>query len=189
MAAALMGVYLVASIVLLATKDFDDKEPLSFNAGEPLQGPTAQDVADRCFPAATSVDVFGAVLHDRLYYACYNVSDDGSVRSAKVVNAQGRVVNDAGLIKESGAWPWIATVDNATDLVFGAFGLGAILGLGWLYGRRGRPPAPAPGAPWWSRTGVLMVLALIPCAGWLVLAVLPRVDGRRKARAAIQAVF
>ncbi len=189
MSAALMGVYVLAAAILLATKDFDDRGPLSFNAGEPLQGPTAQGVAEQCFPGATSVDVFSAVLRDRVYYACYQVEDDGSVRKAKVVNGQGRVVNDAGLIKESGAWPWIATVDNATDLTFGAVGLGAILGLGWLYGRRGRPPAPTAGEPWWSRPGVLVVLALIPCAGWLALALLPRVDRRRKARAAIQAVL
>ena len=56
------------------------------------------------------------------------------------------------------------TVDNATDLAFGAVGLVVILGIGWLYGRRARPPLPAGPQKWWT-------------------------DGRRRARVALQAVF
>jgi len=184
-AAALMGIYTLAAGALLATKDFDDRGPLSLH--EPAITEPPADVARRCFPEAESVKIVGGAIRDRTYYACYEFDDDGSVLDARVVDAQGFTVNNAGLVKESGAWPWIATVDNATDLVFGAVGLAVILGLGWMYGRRVRPPD-QPGG-WWTRTWVLVALALIPVLGWIVLGVLPGVDRRRKARAALQAVF
>lgn len=98
------------------------------------------------------------------------------------------VLASFGLVKDAGAWPWIATVDNVTDLVFGAVGLAVILWMGWLYGRRGRTPATAP-RPWWAQPWALVVLALIPLLGWVALAALPNVERRRKGRAAMQAVF
>lgn len=193
-AAALLGMYVLAATVLLATKDFDDRGPLSLHEparSEPLDGTIApSEVARRCFGGAETVKVVGGLVRGRPDYACYQLDeDDGSVLDARVVDGQGFIVNDAGLIKAGGAWPWIATVDNATDLVFGAVGLAVILGIGWIYGRRGRPEEPPGPQPWWTRSGVLVVLALIPFLGWLALAVLPGVDGRRKARAALQAVF
>jgi transitional endoplasmic reticulum ATPase len=184
-AAALLGVYVLAAVALLATKDFDDRGPLSLH--EPAITEPPGDVARRCFRDSETVKVVGGELRGRQYFACYEFDDDGSVLDARVVDGQGFTVNDAGLIKEGGAWPWIATVDNATDLVFGAVGLAVILGLGWMYGRRSRPPEAA--GPWWTRSWVLVVLALIPVIGWIALAVLPQVERRRKARAAIQAVF
>jgi len=56
-----------------------------------------------------------------------------------------------------------------------------------MYGRRSRPPESS--GPCWSRSWALVVLALIPFLGWIVLAVLPGVERRRKARAAMHAVF
>ena len=191
-ALALLGVYVLAAIALLATKDFDDRGPLSLNQPaltEPLEGALApSDVALRCFGDAKTVKVVGGLVRGRPYHACYKYDDDEeSVLDAKVVDGQGFTVDDAGLVKESGAWPWIATVDNATDLVFGAVGLGVILWMGWMYGRRGRPPEQS--GPWWSQPWLLVVLALIPLLGWVILAVLPGVERRRKARAALQAVL
>src|SRR5688500_13227442 len=146
----MLGVYVLACVALLSTRDFDDEGPLSLHAAAvegALPGAIgAVDAAGRCFPKTdpASVKVVGGEVRGRPYYACYHLDgDDGSVRAAKVVDGQGFAVTDAGLIKEGGAWPWIATVDNATDLVFGAVGLAVILWMGWLYGRRGRP-APAP---------------------------------------------
>lgn len=193
MAAGLLGVYVLACAALLATKDFDDQGPLSLH--EPaLEGALAGaipaiDAAGRCFPDAErdSIKVVGGQVRGRPYYACYRLDDDGSVQAAKVVDGRGFAVSDAGLIKEAGAWPWIATVDNVTDLVFGAVGLAVILWMGWLYGRRGRP-AGAP-AGWWAQPWALTVLALLPIIGWIALAALPNVERRRKARAALQAVF
>jgi SpoVK/Ycf46/Vps4 family AAA+-type ATPase len=184
-AAGMLAIYALAAVALVATKDFDDEGPLSLH--EPATESVPAAVADGCFPRADSVKVVSAQVRGRPYYACYNLDDDGSVVAAKVVDPQGFAVTDAGLIKEAGAWPWIATVDNTTDLVFGAFGLAVILWMGWLYGRRGRP-AGAEG-PWWSRPWALVVLALIPVVGWIALAALPNVDRRRKGRAALQAVF
>lgn len=194
-AAGLLAVYALACVALLATKDYDDEGPLSLHA-PPIEGAlpgaiTALDAAGRCFPKTdrASVKVVGGLVKDRPYYACYHLdNDDGSVRAAKVVDGQGFAVTDAGVIKESGAWPWIATVDNATDLIFGAVGLAVILWVGWIYGRRAWPAA-APAGPWWGQPWALTVLGLIPCAGWLALAALPRVERRRKARAALHAVF
>ncbi|HJV09239.1 MAG TPA: hypothetical protein VJ653_06140, partial [Acidimicrobiales bacterium] len=187
-AAGLLGVYVVAAVALLATKDFDDKGPLSFHA-EALEGSPPPAVTQGCYPKAERVKVVSAVVRGKLYFACYSVdAGNGSVLGAKVVDSQGFAVTDAGLIKEAGAWPWIATVDNATDLVFGAVALAVILGMGWLYGRRGRPREPASG-PWWARPWALAVLALLPIVGWIALAALPNVERRRKARAALQAVF
>src|SRR5947208_8363711 len=197
-ACASLGVmYLLAAIVLLATKDYGDQGPLSLH--EParetaLEGAISPaDAAERCFPApergSERVKVVGGVVRGQPYYACYKFGSSGSVLAAKVIDGQGFAVNDAGLIKDGGAWPWIATVDSATDLAFGAVGLATILGLGWLYGRRGRPPpSPSPEA-WWKRGWVLVVLALVPFFGWIALAALPGVARRRKARAAMQAVF
>ncbi len=197
MAGALMGLYLLAAAVLVATKDFDDQGPLSLHQPartEALDGAiTPAEAARRCFGAGAaddgSVKVVGGPVRAQPYYACYELDDKGSVRKARVIDGSGFTVNDAGIIKAGGAWPWVALVDNTTDLVVGSFGLAALLGAGWIYGRRGRPPAPGAGEPWWSRPAVLTVLALLPCAGWLVLALLPRVERRRKARAALQAVF
>ncbi|HET7720630.1 MAG TPA: AAA family ATPase, partial [Acidimicrobiales bacterium] len=194
-AAGLLGVYALACAALLATKDFDDQGPLSLHA-PPLEGAlpgaiSAIDAAGRCFPKTDRdfVKVVGGEVRGRPYYACYHLDDDnGSVRAAKVVDGQGFAVSDAGLIKEAGAWPWIATVDNATDLVFGAVGLAVILWMGWIYGRRGRPVAD-PGARWWAQPWALTVLALIPFLGWIALAALPTVERRRPARAAHQAVI
>jgi hypothetical protein len=193
-AAGLLGVYALACVALLATKDFDDQGPLSLHAPA-IEGALpgaigAIDAASRCFPNADrdSVKVVGGEVRGRPYYACYHLDDDGSVQAAKVVDGRGFAVSDAGLIKEAGAWPWIATVDNVTDLVFGAVGLAVILWMGWLYGRRGRP-APDPAARWWAQPWALTVLALIPFLGWVALAALPNVERRRKARAALQAVF
>ena len=76
---------------------------------------------------------------------------------------------------------------NATDLLFGAVGMMVILWVGWIYGRRARPAESA--GPWWAQPWALLVLALIPLLGWLVLAALPGVERRRKSRAALQAVF
>jgi ATP-dependent 26S proteasome regulatory subunit len=185
MAAGLMAVYALAAVALLATKDFDDEGPLSFNAPAVETVPAA--IVDGCFPRAERVKVVGGPVRGRPYFACYNLDDNGSVLAAKVVDGQGFAVTDSGLIKEAGAWPWIATVDNATDLVFGAVGLAVILGVGWMYGRRRRLDTVS--APWWSQPWVLVVLALIPVLGWVVLAALPNVDRRRKGRAALQAVF
>ena len=194
MAAGLLGVYVLACVALLATKDFDDQGPLSLHEPARVEGAlegaiTPADAAGRCYPKTdrASVKVVGGEVRGRPYYACYHLDDDGSVRAAKVVDGQGFPVSDAGLIKEAGAWPWIATVDNATDLVFGAAGLAVILWMGWLYGRRGRP-APAPGR-WWAQPWALTVLALVPVLGWIALAALPGVERRRKARVALQAVF
>ena len=188
-AAGLVGVYLLAAVVLLATKDFDDRGPLSFHS-DALEGSPPAAVTEGCYPKAERVKVVGAILRDKLYFACYSVDPtNGSVRAAKVVDSKGFAVTDAGLIKEAGAWPWVATVDNATDLAFGAVGLGVILWMGWLYGRRGRPPAPAPGTPWWAQPWALTVLALFPVLGWIALAAMPRVERRRRARAALQGVF
>jgi transitional endoplasmic reticulum ATPase len=185
-AAALMAVYVLAAVALLATKDFDDEGPLSLHQPAIESVPAA--IAGECFPDERRVKVVGGEVRGRPYYACYHLDDDdGSVVAAKVVDGQGFAVTDAGLIKDAGAWPWIATVDNATDLIFGAVGLAVILWMGWLYGRRGRPAEP-PGA-WWSRPWALVVLALVPILGWIGLAALPGVDRRRKARAALQAVF
>ena len=138
-AAGLLGVYALACVALLATTDFDDEGPLSLHAPA-LEGAlpgaiSAIDAAGRCFPRTdrASVKVVGGLVDDRPYYACYHLdTDDGSVRAAKVVDGQGFAVSDAGVIKEGGAWPWIATVDNATDLAFGAVGLAVILWLGWI---------------------------------------------------------
>jgi hypothetical protein len=109
-AVALLGVYLVAAVVLLATEDFDHRGPLSQT--------------------------------------------------------------------RSGA-----------DLVLGAVGLAVILGLGWIYGRLGRRAGPSGRRRWWSQPWVLLVLALVPVLGWTVLAALPAVERRPKARAAVGAVF
>jgi len=163
----------LAAVALLATQDFDDRGPLSLNQPaltEPLDGALApSDVARRCFGDAKTVKVVGGLVQGRPYYACYRYDgDEESVLDARVVDGQGFTVNDAGLVKESGAWPWIATVDNATDLVFGAVGLGVILWMGWMYGRRGRPPEQS--GPWWSRPWLLVALALIPLLGWVILA-------------------
>ncbi|MDQ4091605.1 MAG: hypothetical protein M3163_15105, partial [Actinomycetota bacterium] len=194
LAAALMAVYVLAAVALVATKDFDDEGPLSLHEPartEPLAGAiTPAGAAQRCFSAAKqdAVKVVGGEVRGRPYYACYHLDgDDGSVLEAKVVDGRGFAVTDAGLIKDAGAWPWIATVDNMTDLVFGALGLAGILWLGWLYGRRERPVEPT--SPWWSRSWALVVLALIPFLGWIGLAALPGVERRRRARAAFQAVF
>jgi transitional endoplasmic reticulum ATPase len=194
-AASLLAIYVLACVALLTTKDFDDEGPLSLH--EPARGEAAlegaiapADAAGRCFPKADrdSIKVVGGEVRGRPYYACYNLDgDNGSVRAAKVVDGQGFAVTDAGLIKEAGAWPWIATVDNVTDLVFGAVGLAVILWIGWIYGRRARPGAAQ--GPWWAQPWVLTVLALTPIVGWIALAALPNVERRRKARAALQAVF
>ena len=193
-AAGLLGIYALACVALLATKDFDDQGPLSLH--EPaLEGALpgaipAIDAAGRCFPKADrdSIKVVGGEVRGRPYYACYNLDgDDGSVLAAKVVDGRGFAVTDAGLIKEAGAWPWIATVDNVTDLVFGAVGLAVILWIGWVYGRRARPGAAQ--GPWWAQPWALTVLALIPLIGWIALAALPNVERRRKARAALQAAL
>ncbi len=161
-------IYLLACVALLVTKDFDDQGPLSLH--QPALGEAALsgaitpvDAAGRCFPKAdrASVKVVGGEVRGRAYYACYHLDgDDGSVLAAKVVDGQGFAVTDAGLIKEAGAWPWIATVDNGTDLAFGAVGLAVILWIGWIYGRRARPTG-APAA-WWAQPWALVVLALIP---------------------------
>ena len=196
-AGALLVVYVVASAVLLATKDYTDRGPLSLHAQtrtEALPGAIApEEAARRCFGAVAdtpgTVKVVGGLVRGAPYYACYRLASTGSVLKARVVDGQGFAVRDAGVIKAGGAWPWIASVDNAQDLAFGAVGLAVIVFLGWLYGRRGRPPAPAAPPPWWARPGALVVLALIPILGWIGLAVLPGVERRRKARAAMQAVF
>ena len=190
---ALLGVYVLASVALLVTKDFDDEGPLSLHEpareGALAGAITPAKAAERCFGDDPGrVKVVGALVRGRPYYACYQFDGDGSVLEAEVIDGQGFAVDDADLIKESGAWPWVATVDNATDLVFGAVGLAVILFLGWVYGRRGRPPVDGD-QEWWKRPWALVVLALIPFLGWIALAVLPGVDRRRKARAAMQAVF
>ena len=106
-AAALLGVYLLASIALVATKDFDDAGPLSFHS-DALEGMPPSAVVDGCFPKAERVKYVGAVVRDRLTYACYSIdAGNGSVLAARVVDSQGFNVSDAGLIKEAGAWPWM----------------------------------------------------------------------------------
>src|SRR5205823_12861200 len=89
------------------------------------------------------------------------------------------------LIKKGGAWPWVGTVTRTSDLILAAAALSALVGIGWLYHRIRRPPT---ADRWWERGGVLLVLACMPIAGWIVLAAL-RTSRPRKARAALQAVL
>ncbi|MDQ4097352.1 MAG: AAA family ATPase, partial [Actinomycetota bacterium] len=180
----LLAGYVVAAVVLTSTRDFDDRGPLSLNNSPVENLPIARECFADARPDEVKV-VGGSRIDGVVYFACFKLYDDGTVEEARVVDERGFRVSDAGVIKKGGAWPWVGTVTRTSDLIFAGFPLAALVGLGWLYHRRNRPPPPT---QWWERGAVAFVLACIPVVGWLTLAALP-VPRARKARAALQAVF
>jgi SpoVK/Ycf46/Vps4 family AAA+-type ATPase len=180
----LLAAYVVAAVVLATTRDFDDRGPLSLN-NRPVEN---LPIVRKCFADARPDDVKvvgGTPIDGVVYFACYKLYDDGTVEEARVVDERGFRVTDPSVIKKGGAWRWVGTVTRTSDLVFAAFPLAALVGLGWLYHRRRRPP---PATEWWEQGWVAFVLACSPVLGWIALAAL-RVPRSRKARAALQAVF
>jgi hypothetical protein len=136
-------------------------------------------VLDQCFPERApdaETKVVGAKIDGEPYYACYAISGDsgGSIEAA-VLDARGRFVGDADLIKRAGAWPWVGWVTSGTEFaVNGAISILVLVFLGLLFWLISRPGGG------WRIAGIVMVgvvvaiLALIEFA--MVALILLRPD-------------
>jgi transitional endoplasmic reticulum ATPase len=199
-AAALLAVYAVTATLLALTRDFEAAGPLAFDQPAltaPMPGGIGLDEAlDRCFPTrdrtrtANTFRVVGGQVEGRALYGCFEVTPTGAVFGAAAVDAtQGLLVTDIGLLKRAGIWPWVGLVKTTGELVLGGIGLAAILLLGWRYYAVPRPGPPAANQPWWTTRPVLVLLALVPLAGWAALAVWPGLSRARRSRVLLQTLW
>jgi transitional endoplasmic reticulum ATPase len=194
-AAALLVTYAVVAIVLWAAKDFSEDGPLSFRQAAltvSLPGTIPLNkVLNECLPDFFKEDTYkivGSVFEGRPLYACYEISPEGTVFTAAVVDGDGRQVKDVALIKRAGAWRWIGLVKTPLDLMLGGFGVLAVLVMYWAYYWRVRPGQPS-SAISKERSAALFGYAVFPVIGWSILARMKNVSRDRKTRAAMQAAI
>ena len=184
------------------TRDWDDDGPLSKYAPT-LQGPLPGAVGlDRALEVAFPVEdrdvkgydyrIVGGMVRDRPYYGVYMIDKKtGDAWWAEVVDGDGRIVRDPGVIKDGGAWRWLGRVKTVGDLALAAAFVAGMPIFGWLYYRVPRPGKPRGARPpkKWEQSSALITLAAVPVVGWLPLWFLPGVSRARKQRAFMQAAF
>jgi transitional endoplasmic reticulum ATPase len=199
-AGSLVLIYVVVGAVLWGTRGWDEHGPLSLHAPalqQPLPGALPlSDVAGRCHalegvgsvgPADVLRIVGGEVRGDQ-YYACYHLDPAGSVWFAAVLDEEGILVRDVGVLKAGGAWRWIGLVKTPGELATGGVTLMAFL---WLYHRyysRRRPGPPPSPVPWAGRAADIAYL-LVPIVGWLAVFLAPGRSRERMVRVAWLGMF
>lgn len=198
-ASFLLVAYAATAIAMSSTKDWADTGPLALTQpalSQRLPGAINPDQAlDDCFPAANRAadkryKVVGGYVDGRPYYACYQVvAATGYVLDVKVVDGVGFPINDAGIFKRGGAWPWRGVATSTPGFVTGGAGLAVLLAFGWIYNRR-QPERLLTATPWTRRPSVLWAVATVaPVIGWLAVALWPKVSWATRSRVLMQATL
>jgi transitional endoplasmic reticulum ATPase len=150
---------------------------LSFRNRSATESPagaiTLDYVEQRCEPltelgSPSRIKVVGGTIDGVPYFACYGLSSTGTVSGAAVLDADGNVVRDVGLIKRVGAWRWVGTVKTIPELVLGGLGMIAIPAICFIYYRKARPGRVI-GGPRRSSRAVDALLVVLGPVGWLFL--------------------
>jgi DNA-binding CsgD family transcriptional regulator len=164
-ALAIVILWILLALVLLQRESFGSTGPLSLHhpglRSALPGGPEPPQVLRSCFPRQSgraTYKVVGGPVDGRDLYACYQFDPDGTLTAAKVVEADGLPVQDVGVIKRGGAWPWIGAVNSGGDVLGGVLLIGLLLLLtGAVYSRA--RPAPEDGPRW--RRAPLRRIALV----------------------------
>jgi hypothetical protein len=198
-ATAILFSYSALAVVLAETRDFSNQGPASFHSPE-LASPLSDNlslegVRERCLIGSYSnhrTKVVGGRLGRVVLYGCYEVNTiDGTVSEAVLLDASsGEIIRDVGLIKRSGAWPWIGSITTGSELLFWGLFIVALSMVFYIYYQPRRPGPPATGVKWWQRQGTMLAFAvLLPIIGLVIVAALPQVSRARKHRVLLQAVI
>ncbi|MBV8958076.1 MAG: ATP-binding protein, partial [Actinobacteria bacterium] len=183
--------YVLLAVLLWQGKDFSKNGALSYShrdqsAQLEALHTTAARVRSDCFRGQQTygnvVKIVTAEIKGRRLYACYDVKDDGRVQGVQIVDADGLHLTDPHVLKPAGVWPYYAVIKSGNEFVLGGVGLVVLMGFGFFVSTRPRGRPAPPDSPWWGKGPVLAVLAAFIIAGWIVIAVLPRVPRARKAR-------